>query len=306
MFLATIYRQSHWGLFCVFLIGCQPQTMEKPAAIAKPHEDLDATAWMQTSAEYAALCRQTYAAASHVLIKAKADPSWSALVDQQAKLTSGVDDGEQAKPCAVIMDLDETVLDNSAFQARSIIDNQEFTSDRWSQWVEEAQAGLVPGSAEFIRLAKANDIEVIFVTNRQLSDEPATRRNLESLGVLEENDQDTILSKGERDSWTSDKTNRRQFVATRYRVLLLVGDDLNDFAWAGFKPTAAARRIVSEKYVSNWGARWFLLPNANYGGWERSLYDFDDGMAYGEKLEHKRRQLELRHEKSNAQKKSGG
>ena len=66
-------------------------------------------------------------------------------------------------------------------------------------------------------------------------------RNLESLGLIAQDEMDMILTKYERDVWTSDKTTRRDFIAQQYRVLLLVGDDLNDFAYAGHKPDAATR-----------------------------------------------------------------
>jgi acid phosphatase len=227
------------------------------------HPTLYSTLWIQTAAEYRAIAWQAYDAAGETLVRALADSTWTAAVEQ---------DGESfaALPPAVIVDVDETVLDNAAFQARMILANGSFDPEAWAAWVEEAQAPPVPGALEFLRLADSLDVTSFYVTNRDAPLEAATRRNLEAAGMPVDPRVDTVLSRGEREEWTSDKTSRREWVAERYRIVLLVGDDFNDFVPARL-PLAERGRLV-ERYRDRWGEEWIVLPNPNYGSWEGALY----------------------------------
>ncbi|EMI40349.1 5'-nucleotidase, lipoprotein e(P4) family [Rhodopirellula sp. SWK7] len=251
----------------------------------KTHEDLDATLWMQTSAEYYATCRQTYRLAATQLQNAIDDPTWSADLVQQSALAESTD--TPLLPTAVILDIDETVLDNSPYQARLIQTDEAFTPESWQRWVEEAAAEPIPGVHEFLTSAEKAGVEVFFVTNRENAVENATRRNLEKLDLIQVDASDRILSKRERDEWTSDKATRRAHIAKRYRILLLIGDDLNDFVSIGNKPTAQARREIAVEHAEMWGVKWMQLPNANYGGWERSIYDWNDSADDEVKLRQK-------------------
>ena len=248
------------------------------------HEDLDATAWVQTSAEYPSITLQTYRAAQARLDKAIADPDWTAYAAQQDGLN-----GENGKPLppAVILDVDETVLDNSGFQAELIINGGEYSPDVWHAWVEKRKARPIPGAKEFLDACRSAGITTFLVTNREFKVEAATRKNLEESGLFPEDAADTILSKREQEDWTSDKTSRRDFVAATHRILLMLGDDLNDFAYAGKNHTAASRRKIAADNNAMFGDKWFMLPNPNYGGWERSLYQFNDRLPREKKLEFK-------------------
>ncbi|MDH3717150.1 MAG: 5'-nucleotidase [Planctomycetota bacterium] len=293
---------SHNQLRMSFLLACtvtvlscgsaQDEQADHQAVEPQPpiaHEDLDATLWMQTSAEYHALAQQAYRLAQDNLAAALQDETWSADIDQQQLLTQP--STAQPLPPAVILDVDETVLDNSPFQARLIRQNAGYDVEAWHRWVEEAQATAVPGARAFIDFARAAGVTVFFVTNRESMVERATRRNLEQLELVHPDSDDTILSKHERDGWGTNKTTRRAFIARRYRVLLSIGDDLNDFVWVGFKPTAAARRQLAHEYRHMWGHKWIMLPNADYGGWERALFDWDDAAPASQKLEKKHSHL---------------
>ena len=271
----------------LLLGGCEPNV--RPVSLA--HEDLDAAAWIHTSAEYQAITLALYRGAREKLKEALADPRWSAIPQQQDALQNG--DREPDLPPAVIVDVDETVLNNIAFQARMIQNSTEYSVERWKTWVDEASATFVLGAYEFIEACEAEGVRVFYVTNRTADIERETRRNLEQLGAIDPDDPDDILSKYERDGWTTDKTTRRNHIAKHFRVLLLIGDDLNDFVWAGDKPTAAERRAKVAAFQPWWGHKWFLLPNPNYGGWERALYGFDDQLPRSEKLEQKRAALPM-------------
>ena len=194
---------------------------------------------------------QTYAAATRALDLALADP------------------GGSSKPPAVVLDLDETALDNSAYAARSMRRGEAFHFDAdWSAWVAESSARAVPGVQEFLAHARSRGVTPFYVTNRTAAMEAATRVNLEKLGFPLSAIEDTVLVRGERPEWSaSDKSARRDFVASRYRILLLLGDDLNDFTTVrGMSP--AERRELVDGTAESWGTRWFMVPNPIYGSWE--------------------------------------
>jgi len=111
--------------------------------------------------------------------------------------------------------------------------------------------------------------------------EEATRRNLKELGFPLSEKEDRILSKDERTEWTSDKVKRRAHVAADYRIIMLFGDDLNDFIAAkGISQKKRAELV--RKYMDMWGTKWFILPNPTYGSWESALYDFENNLDSSE------------------------
>lgn len=247
-----------------------------------PVETLDAILWMQTSVEYASVALQSYRDAERQLDVALADTSWSALVERPG--------GAGTLPPAVILDVDETVLDNSAYAARRLLAGERYTPASWAEWVEEASAPAVPGAVEFLREARARGITVFFVTNRDSALEAATRRNLARVGIPADGTEDVVLMRGERPGWGSDKTSRREHVGRMYRVLLLVGDDMNDFVPA--RESLAARRELWARHADRWGRSWIALPNPTYGSWESALTDDARDLSERERLRRKTERLD--------------
>lgn len=229
------------------LLGCATQPPPCNPGLAL----VNAALYMQSAAEYQAAARQTYASARVALDAALADTA-------------------NSQPAAIILDLDETVLDNSRYAARSIDRGATFRFDEnWSAWVAESASDAVPGAKEFLDYAASRGVTPFYITNRTADMDAATRRNLERLGI--EASEDTLLLRGERPEWnTTDKTPRRDFIAARYRVLLLLGDDLNDFIATSGK-SVAERDTVIEQTAANWGTRWFIVPNAIYDSWESAV-----------------------------------
>src|SRR5688572_16642057 len=249
-----------------------------PSELAE-HPTLFATLWQQTSAEYRATALQAYDEASEVLPVALADSGWTASVEQEAAAFSTL-------PPAIVLDVDETVLDNSPQQARTILAGGSFDPEAWGAWVNEARAPAVPGAREFLALADSLGVAVFYVTNRDQPLEEATRRNLAAEGLPLDPEVDTVLTRGEQEGWGSDKSSRREAIAERYRILLLVGDDFNDFVPARL-PREERDRLV-ERYGDRWGDQWFMIPNPVYGSWEGALYEEADDTPE----ERTRRQLE--------------
>ena len=234
--------------------------------------------FQQTAAERLAGSLQTFKSAKQALDNALADSSWSALPGQNV----------HGKKPAIIVDVDETVLDNTAYEARMILDGTKYP-EGWVSWGKEAAATEVPGAKDFLNYAASKDVTIFYVTNRVVELKEATKKNLTKLGIPWDKTKDTVLMRGEN-NWGSDKGPRRTFVGNEYRVLLMIGDNLGDFVDAKDNNLNPSNRknIVSD-YADYWGVQWFMLQNIAYGDWEGALYDFNYSLSpdevYNSRLE---------------------
>lgn len=247
--------------------------------------NLHSTLWAQTAVEYSGVTRQAYRLAEARMHDALSDSTWTAAIEQRTQGVASYRD----KPPAVVLDVDETVLDNGGYQARLILDNETYAAESWKSWVREEKAGVVPGALRFTKAAAQQGVQVIYLTNRDADVEQGTRENLRALGFPVEDAPDAVLTQYERDGW-GPKSARREWVADRYRILLLVGDNLGDFA-SEVDTTVSARRERSRAFREHWGTRWIVLPNAQYGSWEGALYNFDYDLSPLQRLEEKHDQL---------------
>ena len=233
-----------------------PSQAAAPGKVALP----DSIVWFRTSVEYRAVTTQAYRLATLMLDRALADTTWTAALEQTGDFGS--------KPPAVILDADETVLDNSESQERDVRDGAAYSEARWAVWCNERRAVPIPGALEFTRAAAAKGVTVFYVTNRDRALEQATRDNLAKFGFPLDSGRDTVLTRAERPEWTSsDKSPRRSVVAQDFRILLLVGDDFGDFV-QGARGTLAARKALDEANAAMWGVKWIALPNPMYGSWK--------------------------------------
>ena len=223
-----------------------------------------AVLYAQSSAEYEANNLQTFAGAKLALEKALVNKNWTAAIEQKEDFSE--------KPPAVILDIDETVLNNIPFQARAIIKGESYPNG-WVEWMLEEASTSVAGVSEFLKYADSKGIKIFYVTNRIAIAEEATRNNLKKLGLPFDTDRDVLLMKNEN-GWTSDKVSRRELIAQDYRILLLIGDQLGDFisldeATSGMD----SRKEIAAKYEEMWGKKWFIITNPIYGRWEASIYN---------------------------------
>ena len=256
-------------MIVVFLLtGCASSVAVAPVKAPEEGNDLlNSVVWIQSAAEADALRMAVFASAKQSLDAALEDHTWSAM-DQSA--------GAAELPPALIVDVDETILDNSPSEARLIREGKTYTPETWREWVEERQATALPGSLEFIKYAESKGVTIFYVTNRSTEEEAATRDNLEKEGFPLDARWDVVLTKGEKGA-RSDKTSRRAIVASTHRVVLLFGDDLGDFT--SREGTVAERRARVESNKSRWGKSWFVLPNPMYGSWDRVLPGSVSGMS---------------------------
>lgn len=259
----------------VFLFICSCRKMQERLAgiesvnassIRVSHENLDGILWMQTSAEYEALCRMIYKAAAEALERGLADPNWTAALEQASDFAS--------LPPAVVLDIDETVLDNTPYEAMMALEGRGRDPKAWDDWVAKTDAMPIPGAAEFLAALKKKSVVIFYITNREASEEKETIANLIQLGLPVDPSGDTVLSKNEQPGWDSDKSSRRVLVATTHRIILLIGDNLGDFV-SNVRVPLEKRRDIMLKHINMWGSQWFVLPNPLYGSWEKAIYGFD-------------------------------
>jgi acid phosphatase len=245
------------------------------AEVVPAHDNLNATAWVQSSVEARMAHRQTWRSAERLLDAALADAAWDALApgDRVAPTAD--------LPPAIIVDVDETVLDNSPYQARLIRRDATFDDATWNAWVDEARAIAVAGAPEFAQAAAKRGITMIYLTNREHTKSAVTRRNLEAVGFPPAAESQFLglgvetpgcVPKG------SDKGCRRQFVAQRYRVLMQFGDQLGDFV--SIPDNGLEARASQLQGFDAWvGQRWFMFANPTYGSWEPALYGNDRSLS---------------------------
>lgn len=247
----------------VLLVACasQPEIEESPDA---------ATLWTENSAEYRAVSRQVYRAASVALPGMINDESWTAIPYQT---------GAEDLPPAIIMDIDQTVVNGVDFQLGH---EPPFTTEKFDSWNASHVATAVPGAPEFVKLARASGVEVFFLTNRfcrstteaSCAEKPITVQDLNEAGIPAVDGNVTLA--GERPDWGSEKKVRRDYIAEYYRVIMLFGDDLGDFipcvrstpvAPCTTGGTIANRLALTNEHDAYWGAGWYILPNPMYGSW---------------------------------------
>lgn len=271
-------KRSIYLLVILFVSSCTTtQTVSDDSQPLPEDPSLQATLWVQNSAEYKALNIQAYQSAMRTLPLPLEDSFWTASVNQTEESIY------RKLPPAIIMDIDETVLDNSPFQARMILKGTSYNSEDWNEWCLEANAEAIPGALEFAKYAESKGVTIFFLSNRSYEVEDATRKNLRDLGFPVSRRIDNILTNGEQPNWNSSKVNRRKMIEDNYRVIMLFGDDLNDFFPAKEISQAQRDRKVSE-YMKNFGRKWFMLPNPVYGSWDsilKSEIESGDADHYG-------------------------
>lgn len=242
------------------------------AAAGVPADDnLNAVLWIQRSAEYRAVAETVYRAATARLDAALRDPEWDALVPEERTTPA------RGLPPAIIVDVDETVLDNSPYQARLVRDGEEYNEVTWDGWVQEKKAAAVPGVVEFARAAQARGVTILYITNRAEHLGGPTLENLRAVG-LPVKDESVFLGLGtfvaDCEQEGSEKLCRRQFAGRSYRILMQFGDQLGDFAQI-LANTPEARAELQAQHRDWFGERWWMLPNPTYGSWEPAVFDND-------------------------------
>jgi predicted secreted acid phosphatase len=252
--------------------------------------------WHQTSAEYRGLCYQAYAAAREQF------EHWAPLLEKRSDGRAYLPGSD--KPVAIILDLDETVLDNAGFQAFTVRTGTNYNPQIWNAWItfqsiNKKAGGTVPGAVDFLAYVHDMGITPIFISNRDAGYKPQTikvieqngidttdienrvflrlkgeagdqqaREALEASGIDEESTHGHATVHGE-----GQKEGRRLMTRQNYDVLAYFGDVYGDF-----KPFVhmaeetqlkhfEQRKGSADENRDKWGKVWFILPNPMYGTW---------------------------------------
>ena len=173
---------------------------------------------------------------------------------------------------AIIVDIDETILDNSRYEAM-LVNQKKSYPNGWTEWINRAEATAIPGALEFLNYANSRGVRVFYVTNRKPEVKEGTAQNLKKLGFPAVNDE-TLLMRD--DPGIESKEARRKTIGAKYHVVLLVGDDLNDFAAVFEKSKTVTSRIeAADRNKSQFGTHFIMMSNSMYGDWENSVYEYN-------------------------------
>ena len=206
--------------------------------------------WQQTAAEYRALCYQAFNIATlriNCISKKKI----------------------RKQKMVIITDLDETILDNSYSEAQLIKDGKQYSNENWKNWTAKSAATAVPGAVTFLQTAKERGFQIFYISNRDTSELGSTLINLQKLNIPNADTAHMLFLTN-----TSSKETRRQIIEAKYEVVMLLGDNLNDFTNLFEKKSIADRFMETNKVQSAWGDKFIVLPNSAYGEWESALYNY--------------------------------
>lgn len=211
---------------------------------------LFASLFQQRAAEYRALCLQAFNIAHQ-------------RVEESLLITS-------QKPKAIITDIDETIFDNSPYEAHQTFQGKDYESASWYHWTDMSAADTVPGAAAFLHYAALKGITIFYVTNREERERNSTLINLKKFNLPNADNAHLLLRQT-----SSSKETRRQQVASDNDIILLLGDNLADFSSFFDKKTMEERTKNTNNLAGEFGKKFIILPNPVYGDWETSMYKYN-------------------------------
>ncbi len=258
-----------------FVSVSHAQQGTQPAAADLEYQ-AGAVLYMQKAAEFRALSYQAYNLAR-----------WQLDSDFDKKNIKKLPKAERKMLRAVVVDIDETVLDNSPSQALGIKNRTPFNLKDWYAWGEMRKAKPLPGSVDFLNYAVSKGVKIFYVSNRDEVQKQATIDNLKSVGFTDISAENVILRTAE-----SGKENRRRAIAAKYRIVLLMGDNLDDFSDLFERKLVNERFGEVDKVKDIWGKRFIVLPNAMYGTWENAIYEYQR-LTEAQKAEKRAAALEM-------------
>lgn len=226
-----------------------------------------AVLWFQTAAEARALYYQAFNLA-------------------EMKLDEALQSHTGGEKLAVIVDIDETVLDNSPCRVELIKTDKDFATC-WLEWVDLIEAKPLPGAKEFLDYTASRGVEVFYVSNRFEAQREVTRENLVSVGFPYADDDHIYLREG-----GPSKESRRQAIAENYEIILLIGDNVNDFADVFQDKLVPDRAAEVDSLKDEFGNTFIVLPNPMYGDWEDAVYEYERPLRDEEKDSLRKEMLE--------------
>lgn len=238
----SLFRAATLGAVLVTL-GTSPASAQTPAPTGTEVK------YVRDAEEYATLTRQVYRLATDAV--------------------NGSGRARMSGPWAVVLDLDETVLDNSTYQLERATYGAPFSTSSWNAWVQRIEAGVVPGVVDFVSSVRRLGGHIAWISNRDESTRAATILNLQRFSLWTDNDRLCLAT----DSTYPKKVRRREVTegrgacswnGTATPVVVYVGDQMTDFPGPGEADPDAGKDTA-------FGRRFFILPNPMYGAWQTSV-----------------------------------
>lgn len=250
-------------------VSCSTQKQANRTAEDQLSEQLvTSVLWFQQSAEMVASYLQAY--------------QYGKLI-----LTGKLDTLNAQLPPAVVLDIDETVLDNSPYEVYLIGKGELYQPSTWKEWTDQARAKALPGALDFVNFAKEKGVEVFYISNRKVNELDATVRNLKAHNFPFADNEHVLLKES-----TSDKTARREKVAENYNIILFLGDNLTDYSELYADRGSDMGKQLIYKNLEDLLYNFVMLPNPMYGEWEKAIYDNDFSISTEEKLKKRLEVLE--------------
>ncbi|MCL7763338.1 5'-nucleotidase, lipoprotein e(P4) family [Polaribacter sp. Z014] len=244
-----------FSLFTAFIFfGCKTQiTTIKQQTINKTpikEHTIQSLLWVQNAAEYKALTYQAYNLA-------------------QLRLDQILANNTSKKPIAIVTDIDETLLDNSPYSGKQIELDENYTSERWTEWVKKENAKAIPGALNFFKYAQRKNVTIFYISNRSAEQTKETIRNLQLKGFPFADETHVLLKTN-----SSGKGSRRSIVNKTHEIVLLLGDNLSDFSSIFENSTTTQRNKNTDSLHTSFGNKYIVLPNPMYGDWEtKGIYE---------------------------------
>lgn len=265
-------RIEAWLFSLLIMASChQPEQEQQTTKIGLNHDrqlvdqHYNAVLWFARSAEMRALFHQAYDHAAYKLMR----------------------NMEGVENPAVVLDLDETVLDNSPYEIERIEDGIPYTSETWRDWTSRGEAPILPGARAFLNLTDSLGVEIFYISNRKVVEMQGTLKNLLDLNLPNADTAHILLR-----STSSDKTARRAIANNDHEVVLYIGDNLTDLnqLYADRDSKTLGFDLVDNN-MAELKKKFIMLPNPMYGEWEKALYGNTYSLSSEEKIESRKKAL---------------
>ncbi|MFC6275928.1 5'-nucleotidase, lipoprotein e(P4) family [Psittacicella hinzii] len=204
--------------------------------------------WMQQSAEYRAAVYQAF---NYARLAFKAAP-------EQA--------GQEK---TIIIDIDETLLDNTPFEAGITLSGVGYQQSHWENWEREGKPQAIAGALEFLQDIDAQGGKIYYLSNRYGINLEPTIAHLQHLGFPQVERERVILQYV--NNCEESKDQRLAHIMHNEHVVLIVGDSIDDFYGTKSLQGNAAKRQWVDENADLFGTKYIMLPNPVYGSWMANL-----------------------------------
>ncbi len=197
---------------------------------------------------------------------------WQSFNLATLRFDQALEEYEDAENLAVIADIDDTLVDGVMYTA-DVLQDGEWTGAAFGESLASEACLPLPGAVEFMNYVVDNGGTVFYVTNRDPSLREVTYSSMEEMGFPMIDEEHVFIRE---EGMASSKESRRANIEQDYEVVLILGDNLEDFSdLFPVSEGVTARRDAVDDLRDQWGDKFIVFPNAVYGDWEKAIYKYD-------------------------------